>query len=61
MLYENLHGLDRAQHQAKDKLVQKVVKLRGEIECLQSDVAILRSEVHDLMNEGLHKLEDQGQ
>ena len=61
MLYENLHGLDRAQQQAKEQVVQKVVKLREEIYCLQSDVASLRSEVHDLMNEGLHKLEDQGQ
>jgi hypothetical protein len=61
MLYEHLHCLDRAQHQAKEQLVQKVVNVRGGIEGLQSEVATLKSEVQDLMSEGLQKLEDQDQ
>ena len=61
MLYEHLHCLDRAQMQVKDQVLQRVMDLRGGIDVLQSEVATLKSEVQDMMNEGLNfaKLEDQ--
>ena len=58
MLYEHLHCLDRAQQQAKDQLIQRVVDLRVGIEGLKSEVATLKSDLQDMMNEGHQKLEN---